>query len=83
MKRRTPTESAAQGRDLLSGWTTALAAGLIVLATVAAFSNSFAGPFIFDDGAIIVKNPTIRQLWPIWKPLCPPSTAKPSAAGHC
>ncbi len=49
-----------------------LAAGLITLATVAAFSNSFAGPFVFDDIPSIVKNPTIRQLWPLWPTLCPP-----------
>src|SRR5271165_5742039 len=50
-----------------------LAAGLVVLATVAAFANSFAGPFVFDDQQSIVDNPTIRRLWPIGKPLCPPS----------
>ncbi len=49
-----------------------LAAGLIVLATVAAFSNNFAGSFVFDDHAAIVENPTIRHLWPIWPTLCPP-----------
>ncbi len=49
-----------------------LAAGLIVLATAAAFSSSFAGSFVFDDPAAIVENPTIRHLWPIWPTLCPP-----------
>ena len=49
------------------------AAGLVVLATLAAFGNSFTGPFIFDDPGSITDNPTIRQLWPIWKPLSPPS----------
>ena len=28
---------------------------------------------IFDDECSILENPTIRQLWPIWKPLCPPN----------
>jgi len=51
---------------------TVLAAGLIVLAAVAAYHNSFAGPFIFDDTASIVENRTIRQLWPIWPVLSPP-----------
>ena len=50
-----------------------VAAGLIVLATLAAYSNSFAGPFVFDDELSIPSNMTIRQLWPIWKPLCPPN----------
>jgi tetratricopeptide (TPR) repeat protein len=49
-----------------------LAVSLIALATLAAFGNSFAGPFLFDDGGAISDNPTIRQLWPLWKPLCPP-----------
>ena len=40
---------------------------------MAAFSNSFAGPFVFDDEAAILENPTIRHLWPIWKTLCPPN----------
>jgi tetratricopeptide (TPR) repeat protein len=52
-----------------------LAAGLVVLATVAAFGNSLAGPFVFDDKAAILENRTIRQLWPIWKALCPPGRA--------
>jgi hypothetical protein len=47
-----------------------LSASLIVAATVAAFSNSFGGPFVFDDEAAISDNPTIRTLWPPWKPLC-------------
>ena len=50
-----------------------VAAGLIALATLAAYCNSFAGPFVFDDQASIIDNKTIQHLWPIWKPLCPPS----------
>ena len=50
---------------------TFLAAGLIALATVAAFSNSFAGPFLFDDKTAITDNPTIRHLWPLWPVLVP------------
>ena len=30
-------------------WLTILAVGLVVLATVAAYDNSFAGVFIYDD----------------------------------
>jgi len=61
----------------LAGWAVILATGLIVLATVAAFSNSFTGSFLFDDEVSIADNPTIRQLWPIWKPLCPPTGGEP------
>jgi protein O-mannosyl-transferase len=52
---------------------TLLAACLIALATVAAYSNSFAGPFVFDDKPAIEKNLTIRQIWPVSKALCPPN----------
>ena len=44
---------------------TVLLAGLaLVLAILAAYHNSFGGPFIFDDQASILYNPSIRQLWP-------------------
>ncbi len=59
-----------------------LAAGLIVLAIAAAFSDSFAGPFIRDDGYAIRGNPTIRQLWPLWKTLCPPNTRGQTVSGR-
>ena len=54
-------------------WAVPLAAGLIVLATLAAYANSFQGVFVFDDQPSIVDNPTIRHLWPIWRVLFPPS----------
>ena len=53
-----------------------LAAGLIVLAGVAAYHNSFVGPFFFDDVAAIVENRTICRLWPIWQVLSPPSNGE-------
>jgi protein O-mannosyl-transferase len=43
---------------------TALAALLIAAAACCAWSNSFSGPFVFDDGASIAYNATILQLWP-------------------
>ena len=49
------------------------AAGLIVLATLAAYSNSFGVPFVFDGRSTIVENPTIRHLWPLWQALSPPN----------
>ena len=45
---------------------------LIILAAVAAYHNSFSGPFVFDDIAAIVDNPSIRHLWPITHALAPP-----------
>jgi Flp pilus assembly protein TadD len=55
-----------------SGWFPFVAGGLLVLAALAAYHNSFSGPFIFDDELWITKNPTIRHLWPIWPVLSPP-----------
>jgi Flp pilus assembly protein TadD len=49
-----------------------LAAGVIVVAGLAAYANSVWGPFIYDDLGSILDNPTIRQLWPLSQPLSPP-----------
>ena len=49
-----------------SRWSIRLAAGLIVLAATAAYSNSLQCPLIFDDTHDIVENVSIRHLWPIW-----------------
>jgi tetratricopeptide (TPR) repeat protein len=58
-----------------SWWLTIPAAGLIVLSALAVYQNSFAGAFVYDDDSAIVGNPTLRQLWPIWRPLWPPRGA--------
>jgi tetratricopeptide (TPR) repeat protein len=50
----------------------ALAAALIVVAALVAYANTFRAPFIFDDIASIVDNPTIRQLWPPGPAVSPP-----------
>ena len=42
------------------------ATGIIVLAGVLAYHNSFGGPFILDDLRWIPGNPHIRQIWPPW-----------------
>jgi tetratricopeptide (TPR) repeat protein len=49
-----------------------LAPSLILLVGLAAYANSFWGPFIFDDPLSIVENPTIRQLSSIGQVLSPP-----------
>jgi len=54
---------------------------LISLAALAAYHNSFSGPFVFDDIPGIVDNPSITQLWPITRPLNPSLTAA-GAAGR-
>lgn len=52
-----------------------LGGGLIVAAAAGAYANSFYGAFQFDDIPAILDNPTLRQLWPLAIPLCPPSGA--------
>src|SRR5664280_1677877 len=54
-------------------WPIRLAAVVICLAILAAYHNSFLGPFVFDDEPAVLDNPTIRQLWPISQPLSPPA----------
>jgi tetratricopeptide (TPR) repeat protein len=56
---------AASSADLLArfgGW---LAAGVLVVAGVTAYANSFRGEFVYDDMDSIVENPYIRTLWPL------------------
>ncbi|MCY2927132.1 MAG: tetratricopeptide repeat protein [Planctomycetota bacterium] len=48
-------------------------AAVIAVAVAAVYSNSFQGPFLFDDEPAIVDNPTIRQLWPPGPMLHPPA----------
>ena len=47
------------------------AAGILAVATLVAYSNSFSGPFIFDDITSIPYNPSIRHLWPVGNVLFP------------
>jgi len=53
--------------------TARLAAGLIALATLAVYGNSFKGVFVFDDLSGIMENASLRQLWPPGRPLSPPA----------
>jgi hypothetical protein len=72
-----PREGATARPTLANSWRrTILAAGLIVLAGVAAYWNSFAGVLAYDDQFAIVENPTIRQLWPLWPVLAPPHSGE-------
>jgi protein O-mannosyl-transferase len=52
------------------------AAGLIALAALAAYANSFQGAFVFDDPGSIVNNQTIHKLWPLTNVLSPPGTGQ-------
>jgi tetratricopeptide (TPR) repeat protein len=50
---------------------TVLACSAILAAGIAAWSNSFNGPFIFDDLSAIRNNPTLRA-FPAWDNFVPP-----------
>jgi hypothetical protein len=47
-------------------------AAVVVLAGLLVYGNSLSGPFLFDDQNSIVRNPQIRELWPVSTPLSPP-----------
>lgn len=49
----------------------ALAGTALVLAVVAAYANSLAGPFVYDDRDSIIGNLTLRHLWPLSDVLAP------------
>ena len=53
-------------------WGPVLAAAVVLLATAAVYSNSGSGPFVFDDQASILHNPTIRDLTDLSAVLSPP-----------
>ena len=56
-------------------WLPAAAAGVLVLAALAAYSHSLTVPFLFDDAPAIERNLSIRHLWPLGEALSPPQTA--------
>jgi hypothetical protein len=68
-----PTGSPENSHGLLARWGIILAGSVIVLATWAAYANSFSTPFLFDDLKAITQNPTIRHLWPLSGVLSPPN----------
>jgi tetratricopeptide (TPR) repeat protein len=54
---------------------TRAAAALILIAGLAAYSNSFTGIFVFDDEPAIAQNANLRRLWPLTTALsAPPGT---------
>jgi tetratricopeptide (TPR) repeat protein len=52
----------------------------LVIIGAAAYSNSFNGPFIFDDDYSIVDNPHILHLWPLGKAMS--ATPQATVAGR-
>jgi Flp pilus assembly protein TadD len=51
----------------------ALAGIALAAAAFAVYAHTFSAPFVFDDIPSILDNASIRQLWPLWTPLSPPS----------
>jgi tetratricopeptide (TPR) repeat protein len=49
-----------------------LVGGLLAVAALAAYHNTFLAPFVLDDGGSITENATIRHLWPLGGTLFPP-----------
>lgn len=70
---RVPHPTTDRRSDAGSAWHNWRAPIVIALLAAAAYSNSFWGPFIFDDEPSIVENPTIRRLWPVGPVLNPPA----------
>lgn len=60
-----PVASREAGRQGSSTRWVLLAAGAILLSGLAAYSNSFSGPFIYDGKESITDNPYIRKLFPL------------------
>lgn len=56
-------------------WVGGVPALTLVLAVLAAYSNTFYVPFLLDDTASIVDNSSLRQLWPPGTVLSPPAQA--------
>jgi protein O-mannosyl-transferase len=59
-----------------------LAVACLVAAILAAYHNSFSGPFIFDDGPAILGNPTIRHLSAPVAVLSPPRERGQTVGGR-
>jgi tetratricopeptide (TPR) repeat protein len=53
-----------------------VAAALLLLGGWITYGNSFAGPFVYDDGPSITSNSTIQHLWPLGKALSPPADGR-------
>jgi protein O-mannosyl-transferase len=49
-----------------------LVVGLLAIAALAAYHNTFLAPFVLDDADSITENATIHHLWPLWGALSPP-----------
>jgi hypothetical protein len=74
-----PTERAAA---MSSNRTILFSGALIAGGALAAYHNTFSVPFVADDIASILENPTIRQVWPLSIPLNPPQDVGAAVSGR-
>lgn len=68
---RKRTVSTHPARPKVPLWSLSLSL-LLVVGAAAAYVNSFALPFVFDDHGSVVDNPYIRHLWPLSSALSGP-----------
>jgi protein O-mannosyl-transferase len=59
-----------------------LAVACLVGAILAAYHNSFSGPFVFDDGPAVLGNPSIRHLSALGDVLSPPREGGQTVGGR-
>src|SRR5215212_4961954 len=59
-----------------------LAAAILVLAVLLAYSGSLQAPFVYDDTLAIPENPTIRRLWPLTAVLLPQAEGGLTVSGR-
>jgi Flp pilus assembly protein TadD len=57
-------------------------AAVLVLATAAAYHDSFSGPFVFDDDSCISENPSIQHLSELGAVLSPPGDSGITVSGR-
>jgi hypothetical protein len=72
-----PVANSASGA--VGGWRVLAVAGILTLAAVGAYWNSFNVPFLLDDSLAIGDNPSIRHLSRIGDVLSPPATGATAA----
>ena len=61
----------ADSRSTVGGWRVLAVAGILTLAALGAYWNSFNVPFLLDDSLAIGDNPSIRHLGRIGDVLSP------------
>ena len=81
-----PDDAAPTVRDRLPAtsprWRVLLAGAVIALAALAVYANSLSAPFVFDDLTGIVRNTSIRRLWPLQSVLVPDPTRGTAVSGR-